>query len=86
MKRTVVQEEVRKMHMKAGRDAGFMAEEKGTASSFQGMREPIDAHGIIETHGLPSSFYRDRSSLCWHTPEVGGEVDNPIRFPMKKPG
>jgi hypothetical protein len=47
----------------------FLVEEEGTASSFAGMREVIDAHG------LPSSFYSDRGSHYWHTPEAGGKVD-----------
>jgi hypothetical protein len=52
----------------------FLAEEEGTASSFAGMREAIDAHG------LPSGFHGDRHD--WHTPEAGGKVDksNPTRF------
>lgn len=44
-------------------------EEEGTASSFEGMRD------VIEEHGLPSSFYSDRGSHYWHTPEAGGKVD-----------
>jgi hypothetical protein len=43
--------------------------EEGTASSFLGMRD------VIEAHGLPSSFYSDRGSHYWHTPEAGGKVD-----------
>jgi len=46
----------------------FVAEE-GTASSFQGVRE------VIENRGLFSSFYSDRGSHYWRTPEAGGKVD-----------
>ncbi|GHU29202.1 hypothetical protein AGMMS50256_13580 [Betaproteobacteria bacterium] len=53
-----------------------LVEEEGTASSFPGMRE------VIETHGLPCAFYSDRGSHYWHTPEAGGKVDkkNLTRF------
>lgn len=44
-------------------------EEEGTASSFEGLRD------VIKAHGLPSSFYSDRGSHYWHTPEAGGKVD-----------
>ncbi len=47
----------------------FFVEEEGTASSFQGVKE------VIATHGLFSSFYSDRGSHYWYTPEAGGEVD-----------
>lgn len=30
---------------------------------------------MITTHGLFSSFYSDRGSHYWHTPEAGGKVD-----------
>ena len=54
----------------------FFVEEEGTASSFRGMRE------VIETHGLPCSLYTDRGSHYWHTPKAGGPVDkkNPTQF------
>lgn len=54
----------------------FFVEEEGTASSFCGVRE------VIEAHGLFSSFYSDRGSHYWHTPEAGGKVDkeNPTQF------
>ena len=53
----------------------FCAEE-GTASSFQGVK------GVIEKRGLFCSFYSDRGSHYWHTPEAGGKVDknNPTQF------
>ena len=47
----------------------FFVEEEGTASSFRGV------HGVIEARGLFSSFYSDRGSHYWNTPEAGGKVD-----------
>ena len=47
----------------------FFVEEEGTKSSFQGVRD------VIETHGLFSSLYTDRGSHYWYTPEAGGRVD-----------
>ena len=44
-------------------------EEEGTASSFHGVREVIAARGLF------SSFYSDRGSHYWHTPEADGKVD-----------
>lgn len=54
----------------------FFVEEEGTASSFRGV------HEVIGKHGLFSSFYSDRGSHYWHTPEAGGKVDkdNPTQF------
>ena len=54
----------------------FFTDEEGTASSFRGVQE------IIAAHGLFSSFYSDRGSHYWHTPEAGGKVDkeNPTQF------
>ena len=49
--------------------AMFFVEEEGTASSLRGVRE------VIESRGLFSSFYSDRGSHYWHTPEAGGKVD-----------
>lgn len=51
-------------------------EEEGTASSFQGVGE------VIESRGLFSSFYSDRGSHYWTTPEAGGKVDkdHPTQF------
>ncbi len=46
----------------------FVAGE-GTMSSLQGVK------GVIESRGLFSSFYSDRGSRYWHTPEAGGKVD-----------
>lgn len=54
----------------------FFVEQEGTWSSLQGVWE------VIETKGLFSSFYSDRGSHYWHTPEAGGKVDkaNPTQF------
>ncbi len=62
----------------------FFADEEGTTSSFRGVRD------VIVSHGLFSSFYSDRGSHYWHTPEAGGKVDknNLTQFghAMKQPG
>ena len=47
----------------------FFVEEEGTRSSFRGVQE------VIEERGLFSSFYSDRGSHYWNTPEAGGKVD-----------
>jgi len=47
----------------------FFVDEEGTQSSFRGVRE------VIEAHGLFSTFYSDRGSHYWTTPEAGGKVD-----------
>lgn len=49
--------------------SAFFVEEEGTASSFRGLRE------TIEKHGLFSSFYTDRGSHYFLTPKAGGKVD-----------
>jgi hypothetical protein len=53
-----------------------LVEEEGTASSFQGLRE------VILSRGLPCTFYSDRGSHDWTTPEAGGQVDkaHPTQF------
>ena len=62
----------------------FFVDEEGTTSSFRGVRD------VIVSHGLFSSFYSDRGSHYWHTPEAGGKVDksNLTQFghAMKQPG
>lgn len=50
-------------------DSMFFVEEEGTMSRLQGVRE------VIESRGLFSTFYSDRGSHDWHTPEAGGQVD-----------
>jgi len=47
----------------------FFVQEEGTASSFRGVQ------AVIEKQGLFCSFYSDRGSHYWHTPEAGGKVD-----------
>lgn len=51
-------------------------DEEGTASSFQGVA------AVIAERGLFCSFYSDRGSHYWHTPEAGGKVDprHPTQF------
>jgi transposase len=49
--------------------SAFFVEEEGTMSSFQGLRE------VIEAKGLVSSLYTDRGSHYWYTEETGGTVD-----------
>jgi transposase len=47
----------------------FFCAEEGTVSSFQGVKETITKRGLF------SSFYSDRGSHYWYTPEAGGKVD-----------
>lgn len=47
----------------------FFVEEEGTSSSFLGVKE------TIEQHGLFCSFYTDRGTHYWYTPEADGPVD-----------
>jgi hypothetical protein len=47
----------------------FFVEEEGTQSSFRGVQD------VIEAHGLFSAFYSDRGSHYWTTQEAGGKVD-----------
>jgi len=47
----------------------FLVEEEGTASSFRGLKETIEAHGLF------SSFYTDRASHYFYTPKAGEKVD-----------
>ena len=56
--------------------SGFFVEEEGTWSSFRGVRETARRRGLF------LSFYSDRGSHYWHTPEAGGKVDrsNPTQF------
>ena len=49
--------------------SAFLTEQEGTASTFRGLREVFDAHG------LPMSFYTDRGSHYFITPAAGGKVD-----------
>ena len=54
----------------------FFVEEEGTASSFKGVQETVEAKGLF------CSLYTDRGSHYWHTPVAGGKVDksNPTQF------
>jgi hypothetical protein len=56
--------------------AMFFVDEEGTASSFRGI------HEVITRHGLFSTFYSDRGSHYWTTPEADGKVDkaHPTQF------
>jgi transposase len=47
----------------------FFVLEEGTHSSFLGVKE------TIEQHGLFCSMYTDRGSHYWHTPKADGPVD-----------
>ena len=47
----------------------FFVEEEGTFSSFAGVKEAILKQGLF------CSFYSDRGSHYWHTPQAGGKVD-----------
>jgi len=47
----------------------FFVEEEGTQSSFQGINDVINDHGVF------ASLYTDRGSHYWNTPEAGGKVD-----------
>jgi transposase len=49
--------------------SAFLVEEEGTMSTFQGLLE------VMSEHGVPSTFYTDRGSHYFFTPEVGGKVD-----------
>jgi transposase len=45
--------------------SAFLIEEEGTASTFRGLRE------VFERHGLPLSLYTDRGAHYFHTIEAG---------------
>ncbi len=49
--------------------SGFFVAEEGTMSTFRALGE------VIAERGLFCSFYTDRGSHYWHTPEAGGKVD-----------
>jgi transposase len=49
--------------------SAFLIEEEGTMSTLQGLLE------VLGGQGVPSSFYTDRGSHYFFTPEVGGKVD-----------
>jgi transposase len=47
----------------------FFVDEEGSQSSFRGVQDVIEAHGVF------SAFYSDRGSHYWTTQEAGGKVD-----------
>jgi len=49
--------------------SAFFVEEEGTFSSFRGVRE------VIEDHGIFCSLYTDRGSHYWTTKTAGGKID-----------
>lgn len=49
--------------------SGFFVLQEGTQSTFQGLKETIKSYGLF------CSFYTDRGSHYWTTPEAGGRVD-----------
>lgn len=53
--------------------SGFLVEEEGTASSFRGLLE------VIEQHGLFCGLYTDRGSHYFHTPKAGEPVSKAIQ-------
>jgi len=53
----------------SGHYSMFFVGQEGTASSFRGVYEVITARGLF------SSFYSDRGSHYWTTPEADGKVD-----------
>ena len=46
----------------------FLVDEEGTASTFEGLRE------VIEAHGLFCALYTDRGSHYFYTPKAGEKV------------
>jgi transposase len=49
-------------------DMRFVPQE-GTASSMAGIK------AVLQSKGLPSTFYSDRGAHYWSTPKAGGKVD-----------
>jgi hypothetical protein len=52
--------------------SAFLVDEEGTASSFQGLREVVDKHGLF------CSLYSDRGSHYFSTPAAGGRVSKTV--------
>jgi hypothetical protein len=50
----------------------FLVEEEGTWSTFQGIRD------VITGHGLFCSFYTDRGSHYFYTPQAGEKVSKTV--------
>ena len=53
--------------------SAFLVEEEGTQSSFRGIGE------VIERHGLFCELYTDRGSHYFHTPQAGAAVSKTVR-------
>lgn len=53
--------------------SAFLVEEEGTLSSFRGIAEVIDQHGLF------CELYTDRGSHYFHTPKVGEPVSKRVR-------
>ena len=53
--------------------SAFLVEEEGTRSSFRGIAE------VIEQHGLFCELYTDRGSHYFHTPKAGEAVSKTVR-------
>jgi transposase len=49
--------------------SAFLVEEEGTMSTFRGLLE------VMQAEGVPSTFYTDRGSHYFFTPEAHGKVD-----------
>jgi transposase len=52
--------------------SAFLVEEEGTASSFRGLAEVIDKHGLF------CELYTDRGSHYFHTPKAGEPVSKTV--------
>ena len=53
--------------------SAFLVEEEGTQSSFRGIGEVIDRHGLF------CELYTDRGSHYFHTPKAGEPVSKTVR-------
>jgi len=53
--------------------SAFLVEEEGTQSSFRGLAEVIDQHGLF------CELYTDRGSHYFHTPKAGEAVSKTVR-------
>jgi len=58
--------------------SAFFVDEEGTMSTFQAVRE------VIQAHGLFGSLYADRGSHYWITKEAGQGVDKQARTQVKR--
>lgn len=53
--------------------SAFLVDEEGTASSFRGLGEVLDRHGLF------CELYTDRGSHYFHTPKAGEAVSRTVR-------